>query len=90
MVRRKIEPDADRWAKGLDCLELKRADLDRENVKIAILERDFAKRFADIAAGNCALAARVQHLREQFCRRRFAVRPRDRDDRRVDTTPAQL
>ena len=90
MVRREIQPDADRWTESADRLELERADFDSEHVEIEVFERDFAERFADVAAGDGALAARVQHLREQFGRGRLAVRPGDGDDWRVDRAPAQF
>ena len=90
MVGREIQPDADRRDESLNGLELKRAHFDGQDVEIAIFARDFAKRLADVAAGDRALAARIQHLREQFGRGRLAVRAGDRDNRHVDGTPAQF
>jgi hypothetical protein len=59
MVGSEIEPDADRRSKRPDGFELEGTDFHGEDIEIAIFERDFAKRFADVAAGDRALAARI-------------------------------
>ena len=81
MVGREVEPDADLGMKIADRFELKRTDLHRQHGKVFILARRFDERFADVPAGDGALAAGVQHLRDQFRRRRLAVCPGDADDR---------
>jgi hypothetical protein len=90
MVRREIQPDANRRTKSLNGLELERAHFDREQVQVAIFERDFAKRLSDVAAGDRALPAGIEHLRQQFGSGRLAVGAGDRDDGHVDGTPAQF
>ena len=81
MVGREIQPDTDRRTESGDRLELKRTDFHRQDIEIASFARDFRERFADVAAGDRALAARVQHLREQLGRCRLAIRAGDRDHR---------
>ena len=81
MIGGKIQPDADRRPERADRFELKRAHFDGEHVEVTLFARDFAERLADVAAGDRALAAGVQHLREQLRRGRLAVRAGDGDDR---------
>ena len=90
MIGREIEPETDRWPKCADRFQLKRAHFDGEQVELLLFARDFRERFADVAASDGALAARIQHLRKQFGRRRFSVRARNGDDRRVAELPAQF
>ena len=90
MIGREVEPDADLGMEIADRFELKRAHFHGQHREVFILARRFDERFADVAAGNGALAAGVQHLRDQFRRRRLAVRPGDADDRDAAELPAEL
>src|SRR5207248_9615886 len=62
MVGSKVEPETNWWVEALDGFELERADFNREHVELFLLACHFGKRFADIAAGDCPLAASIQHL----------------------------
>src|SRR6267378_5720858 len=90
MIRREIEPNRDRRSKTLNRLQLERADLNREHVKLRLIAHYLGERLSDVAAGNGSLSASVQHLRNQFCRRRFAVGTGDRDDGALAKLPAEL
>ena len=90
MVGSEVEPDADRRSKRPDGFELKRTYFNGEDIEIAIFERDFTERFADVAASDRALATGVQHLRKQLGGGRFSVRAGDGDDRQAYRTPAEL
>ena len=74
----------------MDGFELKRAHFNGEHVELFLLARHLGKRFADIAAGDCLLAASIQHLSDQFSRRRFAVRARNSDDWNFTEAPAEF
>src|SRR5438105_8013099 len=90
MIRREVEPNRDRGSKTLNRLQLERADLNREHIKLRLIAHDLGKGLPDIAAGNCSLPACIQHLRDQLCSRRFAVSSGDRDDRTLAKLPAEL
>ena len=90
MVRGKIQPNADRRPEGPDGFELERAHFHGEHIEVVLLQRDFAKWLPDVAASNGALAARIQHLREQLCGGRLSVCAGNGDDRDVYRSPTQL
>ena len=90
MVGREVEPDANLGMKIADRFELKRTDFHGQHSEVFVLAGRFDERFADVAAGDGALAAGVQHLRDQFRRRRLAVCPGDADDRHATKLPAEL
>src|SRR6266404_9010044 len=90
MIRREVEPNRDRGSKTLNRLQLERADLNREHIKLRLVAYDLSEGLSNIAAGNCSLPACVQHLRDQLRRRRFAVSSGDRNDRTLAKLPAQF
>src|SRR5436305_14731293 len=90
MIRCEIEPNRDRRSKTLNRLQLEGTDLNREHIKLRLIAHDPSEGLSNIAAGNCSLAACVQHLRDQFCGRRFAVSSSDRDDRPLAKSPAEF
>ena len=90
MVGSKVEPQTDRWAKPADCFQLKRAHFDRQHVEPLVFPHDFAKRFADVTASDCSLAAEIQHLRQQLGRRGLSVRACNGDDRHFAEAPSKL
>ena len=59
MIGREIQPERGRGMKSSDRFQLERADLDGEDVVFRFFERDFRKRFADVAAGDRLLPAIV-------------------------------
>src|SRR5438270_7897641 len=90
MIGREIEPNRNRGSKTLDRLQLEGADLNRQHIKVRLIADDLSEGLSNIAAGNGSLAARVQHLRDQFCGRRFTVSSGNRDDRALAKLPAKL
>ena len=83
VVGSEVQPDADRRPECPDGFELERAHFNCQHIERLFFQRDFTKRLADVAAGDRALAAGIQHLRQQLCRGRFSVRAGNRDDRDV-------
>ncbi len=90
MIGGEVEPKCDGWPKSFDCFQLKRTHFDCEHVELFFFPRDFRERLADVAASDCPLSARVQHLRKQLGRGRLAVRARDGDDWEFAGPPAEL
>src|SRR5438105_9687790 len=90
MIGREIEPNRDRGSKTLNRLQLEGADLNREHIKLRLVAHDLSQGLSNIAAGDCSLAACIQHLRDQLCSRRFAVSSSDGDDRAFAKLPPEL
>ena len=90
MVGREVQPHRNLRAKSLDRFELERADFGRQNIELRLMAHDFAQGFANVAAGNGALTARVQHLRDQLRCRGLAIGAGDGDERQFAKLPAQL
>ena len=81
MIGSEVEPETYRWPESLDRLQLERTHFYREHIELLFFPRHFRERLTNVSAGNCPLAARVQHLREQFRRGGLAVRSGNCDDR---------
>ena len=90
MIGREIEPNRNGRSKTLNRLQLERADLNCEDVKLRLIAHNLGEGLSDIPAGNGSLAASVQHLCDQFCGRRFAVGTSDGDDGALAKLPAEL
>src|SRR5205814_6506107 len=90
MIGREVQPHRNLRVKSLDRFELERADFDRQNIELQLMTHNFAQRFANVAAGNGALTARIQHLRDQLRCRGLAIGAGDGDERQFAKLPAQL
>src|SRR5438132_4278783 len=76
--------------KSADSFQLKRAHFDRQHIEWFLFARYFGERFSDVPASDCSLAARVQHLGEQFGRRCFAVCAGNGDDWNFTGPPTEF
>src|SRR5947199_10216271 len=76
--------------KCLGRFQLKRAYFDGEHVQRFPFTRDFRQWLTNVAASDCSLAARIQHLREQFGGCRFPICSRYGDHRRFTEAPAEF
>src|SRR5205823_10689524 len=90
MIVLDVQPHNKLRAKRLYSFELERADFGRKNIELRLMAHDFAQGFANVAAGNGALTARVQHLRDQLRCRGLAIGAGDGDERQFAKLPAQL